>query len=510
MRTFSSTRGFSTIELLIAFSVALIFITGALLVALGSQETQLDATLSLSALLHGSERHAKMADSLFKSWNGAPTTSLESSYHITSYAKTLSSCIKNVLTENTWATETNRSSKVSFYTTKSDKTYATKMETGACDPTPPTEWNAAQKSLEASPLELTGTGTDMALFTYEGTEYAFITTESTSSNTPDLWIIQSTPHSSSIVDELDIGPGAKGVSIKMPYAYVLHASNTEQIKVVDLRAGPLLDERSVMTTVTLPNMTSSCISCLTPKSIAYFDGYLYVGMPYIANLGATPVTRNNELHIICVADNTIPGCAPETPQWLGSFNVNHNIEDLVIQETYIQGTSTKIAYLATSASAAQYPELTIIDVTNPRSLSPTSSVNPSGNSYGTALSLLGNRLYLGRQRTTGNNMDFIALDIGDPWNPTTTSSRKLNLKANTEVSNIASAGELAFVATTDAQRPLHILYTTESGELLQKEFCEKTNAIPPLVRILYHHNTLYALSKSPAELLIFHDQKSCN
>jgi hypothetical protein len=216
-------------------------------------------------------------------------------------------------------------------------------------------------------------------------------------------------------------------------------------------------------------------------------------------------TRNNELHILCVKNN-LRGCTPETPLWLGSFNVNHNVEDIVVGKSQRNSAQT-IAYLATSASEARYPELTIYDVSSPSAIVQIGSFSPSGNLYGTALFLIGNFLYMGRERATGENKDLYVLDITNLSNPSVIADQKLLLRSGTRVTDIIVQKNILFVATSDTTHPFFVFEIDAIEKTIrQKNICEGLHISTPLSNLVYTFNTIYALNAhNPAKIFRIND-----
>ena len=490
-------KGFSTIELLIACTISLIFLSGASQVIFGGQTALIDGRMTLSAILYTVTNHDSYK------------TVSRNDYVIASTSLYINPCsyIKNTRTQ--WDGDTNRDLIVSINEFIHEYAYEEKLAEETCDPTPPSLWNNPTLSTTYIPT-ISGTGTDMAFFTRDTKKYAVITTANTLPSREDIWILKIEPTHVTLVSQLNIGAGALGVVIKDEYAYVLHASSSEQLKIVHIKDPELLSTSSIVASVTLPNTTSSCAACLTPKSIAYFDGNIYIGLPYLANLGSIPSTRNNELHIICM-QNSVRNCSPERPLWVGSFNVNHNVEDIVIGKNQHTPTQT-IAYLATSASEARYPELTIYDVSEPDAITFIGSFSPSGNLYGTALFLIGNFLYMGRERATGENKDLYVLDITDPRNPNVIADQKLLLRSGTRVTDIVVQKDILFVATSDTTHPFFIFEINAAEKnITRKNICMGSDISTSVPSFTYAFNVIYALrAENPAQILTIYDhERSC-
>lgn len=239
------------------------------------------------------------------------------------------------------------------------------------------------------------------------------------------------------------------------YAFVVQNENTNQFQVLDVSSST---SPSLIASETLPNITFTCSPpskpCLAGQTISYYNGRVYIGTNYIANL-ALPSTKNNEFHVYCVSDTSIPGCSPATPVWLGSANVEHNVNAISVRGNY--------AYLATSNDNN---ELMVYDITNPGNITQVGGFN--ANRTGSDIEddatvfLLGNQLYLGRQiASNASERDFYILDVSIPTSPVELCPTcSLNLKtivqnnfgkniSGSTVMGIRVSGKFAFLALND-------------------------------------------------------------
>ena len=499
-------RGFSTIELLFAFALATIFISGAALVAFGGQTAGLDMSLNNSAVERTVMQMQKAIASTTQNWYVAVTPKLDTFYTHTNSLGNISACLKKIESTSAWTTEHSRSQQVTLSTYLGSIEEAS-AQGGACDPFPPQVWDtpASLGSVTASGIN----GTAIAVRSIAGNTYAFVTAASTTPSSDDFIVVNVTDatNPSIIGSPLNTFLGLNSIVVAGKYAYVLQNRNIEQLGVINI-SNPANVFEVVGARRTFPNIVSSCSPvtdpCLSGKSIAYYAGRLYIGTSYIA-FGT--VAQNHELQIYCVDDKVTPGCTPETPMWLGSYNVNHNVNDIALATQVVGGAQKTIAYLATSASSATSPELTILDVTNPSSVVPLGSFNPSGTQYGRSIYVLGNTAYLGRDRTVGANKDFYVLDVTNPALPTEQHSRKLSLTPNTYTSAITVQGNIAFVATTDSTHPLLLFDVTNPTNVISVSACTVSTS-QVTKDIVYHENMLFTVNQGADLLRIFYDKPS--
>lgn len=162
-------------------------------------------------------------------------------------------------------------------------------------------------------------------------------------------------------------------------------------------------------------------------SVAYHDSMVYVG---------TRRTAGHEFHIFNVSD-------PQHPVWLGSKEVNHNVNNIVVRDG--------VAFLATSGNSR---DLIVLDVSVPQAISELITLNLPGNEDGRSLALLGDRLFLGRFKSTVGNPDFYIIDVA-------------NVRASSTASVLGSFVVGADVHSVAVQHDIAILGTAKAGATLQ-------------------------------------------
>ena len=144
--------------------------------------------------------------------------------------------------------------------------------------------------------------------------------------------------------------------------------------------------------------------------------------------------------------------------------MTHSVNDIVVRGT--------VAYLATSAN---YGELTLIDVSNPASMTlPPNYTTPGtmdmkfnarthtatpveSDEDGITLDVVGTRVYLGRERATNSNeRDFYIIDASVPSALVSLGASRIGIGPNTEVSGITTNGKYSFLMTTDSNEPFYV------------------------------------------------------
>jgi hypothetical protein len=524
-----SPTGFSTIEILIAFAVGIIFLSAAMMIAFSDptltkqvslnngQSVALDTMLDNGGLYRATNNIGSTTKKLAENWNAlfsqSTDTTSGTSYTNIPTVTDISPCMKQITDATGWNALGNRSRGITFGTTLSNMSIAKALGPGGCDPTPltPNSWdNPANTGWDISASQMSGNGSGIAATSISGTPYVFITSwENGNPNKPDLWPVNiSNQTSPALLTALNTGKGLKGIAIAGTYAYLIQNDSTNQLQVVDVSNPTNLSTSSIKAQSTLPNMTSAVI----PNAITYYNGYIYIGTPYVAFGSAL---QNHELHIYCVNDPSILNCSPSTPKWMGSYNVNHNVSDISIEQRMVSGTMKTYAFLATSDSTGGYPELTILDVTAPAtSITLAGSLNLPSDLYGTSVYALGNRVYLGRQRATGTNNDFYVLDISNGVStPTILKQKKLGLNPNTAVTKILVHGNLAFLLTSDSNAPFQVwdVITNPTNIVAVNPLCTNTINLPVSSGLAYKNDTVYIVNQNQAAMNTIHDQATtCN
>lgn len=498
--------GFSTIELLFAFTFATIFLSGAALISFAGQTSSLDVSLSNGGINRTLTQIHTAVASTTQNWNAKINYQPIQKYIQTDIISSISPCLKKIESNTTWTTEHLRGQHVllNSYLGSTDKAQALG---GGCDPFPPLSWDNpnSQGSVDVVGSDATG----IAVRSVDNNIYAFITADPIVLEGKDFIVVNVTDATNPVIQgvPLESLKGLNGIAVANSYAYVIHNSNTEQLLTIDVHdpTNPIEITRARRT---FPNIVSSCSPvsspCLSGRSITYYEGRLYIGTSYIA-FGTS--VQNHELQIYCVDDGITSGCTPTTPVWVGSYNVNHNVNDIAVQTQIINGIKKTIAYLAVSASSASASEFLTFDVTKPSNVSLLGSFNPSGTDYGWSVYLLDDTAYLGRNQSTGTNKDFYLLNISNPSTPIERSSLKLGIASNTFVSAIIVQGTFAFVATTDSKKPLLIFNVTDSENPIPVSTCTMQN-VQSTSDVAYNENKLFTVNRSGDLLRILYDHPS--
>lgn len=493
--------GFSTVEMLIAFLVVILSITAVVGVVFGSQSVGIDTETNQEAqlLALGKLEDARaLSREDFDLVNDTATTTIAVSglnYNHRSRVTTISDCAKQVRSQILWTNEI-RPQNVKVSTTVTSPGKAAEVGWDCSSTAADDAWKNPD-TLSTQEIQPSGNqGTDLDVIKRDGHTYAFLTSKKPPTSEPDFWIVDVTSPASTFLtidpviepdQGLETGPGlvkidvAKNNATGRWYAYVANYDSVDQLQIIDV------------TDVTAPFVVP-CAVCTLPgvagadpqgRSIFFYNDRVYIG---------THRTAGHEFHIYDVSD-------PTSPVWLGSRELNHNINDIMVRDD--------LAYLATSGDAQ---ELTVLDVSNPASIQPPFvfgvpdlwRFDAPGTQDGTSLYLIGNKVYLGRARGTSSEHDFFVLDVSNPTvSIPSLGSVWLDMNpSGAKVEAIVIIGNLAFIGTSDSGEEFQVWNIANPASILN---CSKYNFPEAATGLDFVDNLVYSSVKSNNALRIIFD-----
>ncbi len=221
------------------------------------------------------------------------------------------------------------------------------------------------------------------------------------------------------------------------FAFAAQQSSTTQLAIIDIseQQNPLL-----IATSSLPNVAGSRPEAV---SIFYYDNKVYVG---------TKRTAGHEFHIFDVTNRS-------SPRWLGSREVNHNINDIEVRDGF--------AFLATSGNVR---DLIVLDVHDPTHIFQKVELDLPGNEDGRSLLVVGNHIFLGRYKGTAPGHNelydlFFTIDTteeGENFEFRIVSSQP----TGADITDLTLSGGSIFAATTHPQKELQIFGFDQFGHLM--------------------------------------------
>ena len=233
---------------------------------------------------------------------------------------------------------------------------------------------------------------------------------------------------------LTAGFGINKIDVANDYAFAAHHSSSSQLLIIDISEP---DEARVVASSTLPGVAGARPEAV---SIFYFDSKIYVG---------TKRTAGHEFHVFDVSN-------PQLPVWLGSREVNHNINEIVVKDGF--------AFLATSGNIR---DLIVLDVHDPSAIAQVSAVDLPGNEDGRSIYVAHDTILLGRHKSivpTHDELQILKYEIGG-GNGLIEITLGDSVETGADVLGITYAGGYVFAATGNSQKEIQIFKIDQSGRL---------------------------------------------
>lgn len=388
-------RGFSTLEMMIAIAILAIVLSGVVLADFSAQYWTITSRTSNEALYKAKVRLENLRASTKKDFLSGASSALTRDvdadcaagglcYFLQTTVTDLSRCSKYAEADVSWQTTGYPTSTASLFTTFSNAAEAIALGGDCSLDYPSGGWTSLSQPVD--PRTLAGTPNDID----EMSDTSYIA----EGQNPSLEIATSYdisqlyPYSSpdnAAFNALDV---ARDLVTGRTYAYV--AATSTQFRVIDVTSpqNPLLVASS-----TLAGVPAGLDA---GWAIAFYDRKVYIATRQL-NSGSAP-----EFHIFDVG-------YPTSPTEVGSgYKLNTSVYGIAVRDQYVDGVLHRFAYLATTASGRQ---LTVLDVTDPHSISQAAACSLAGPA--SALWLLGNTLYLGLNVASSLN-DLQAFDATNP------------------------------------------------------------------------------------------------
>lgn len=280
---------------------------------------------------------------------------------------------------------------------------------------------------------------------------------------PDLFVVDATNAASPLVlSSIHTGGGLFAVDVAGSYAYVVHNSSSLQFQVIDLTAPahPVL--------VASRSLPSASGSFPEGRSIFIFRNRAYIG---------TYETAGSEFYIFDISN-------PLSPVFLGSKAVNHSVRTIVVREESVGTTLKLLAYIASSANAA---ELQVLDVTDPAHILDFSVFDAQGSGSATALFATGKVMWIARQQVVGEPT-VVAVSVAEPLHPTLLSSYNAKLKSGSVVNGFVVSNVTLVMTTSDTASPFLVCAITDAYAITS---CSAGTVISNSGRIDYQDNLTF-------------------
>jgi len=483
--------GSSTLEILLAFAVLTLSMSAVIMVGFGNQSVSVDSETNTEAINKANssveKARADSRENFFSVLSNSQTEiSGPLSYQNALEVLDISPCKKEVTGVVSWNLNSPRPQEVRVSTLLTSIAETLALG-GDCDTDPVGDWDNPQSAVSVNINgQSSATGIDIQ------DEIVYLSTNPSSPAKEDFFIYEFDSNSLTLTElsSLDTSSGINAVDVAGNYAYLANNETTRQLMVVDI-SDP--ENPNLISSSTLPQMTTG-----VGRSIFYHQDKVYIGTQYLACPPTCSSGQNNEFHIYDVSN-------PLSPSWLGSLNLNHNINEIAVQGD--------LAFLATSDNSG---ELSIVDISDSSSMQLPDDTgmkfDAPGNQDGTSLYVLGAKAYLGLWRGTGSGnssalSDFFALDVSNPSSISTFGSRDLGISNNAGIVGIRVRGNLAFLAIDHPTFGFAILNISDSL-LPDHTVCTSLNFSENTTGIDMEDNFVFTANRSNAEIRVIQDQST--
>ncbi len=431
-------RGFSTLELMIAFALISIVLVGAVggnfiaqywtITSRTANEALYKAKTKLEderSLIKGNF-YGAVSTPLTKDTSDSSCTSGGLCYYVQSTINDISSCSKYVTAYVEWQVESYPKTSTTLSTNLTNTSEIINRGGDCLLNVPNGNWktNPPQSvgSVSFSPgKQLTGIDVlHKKIYVTTNTVPSFLVynvptsvgTNPTLAGSLDLKLNGFSVKINSLDVEEDLSTGRT-------YAFLAVGTTTKQLMVLDATdpSSPTLVSQKDLQTV------SSGGSYPQGFRIFVYDGRVYI---------TVRETTGTELHIFDISTPTLP------IEIGNGIELNRTVEDMVVREEKVSGVKKKFAYLSTDSDTK---ELTVLDVTNDivNELTP---VDLAGIFDGTSVDVIGNKLYFGRL-SNSSGPELFVFDITIPGSPTLIGQTEVG----NDVTTIKVFGDYAFVGT---------------------------------------------------------------
>ena len=461
--------GFSTIELLIATALALMFLSAMYVVSFGDQstvlagETNAEATAITQELIERAQAQGRQDFNLVNS-----TSSTDGIYKKDVDVQLLPDFLTKLVTASTtWRGDHNQSLSVKIATLVTNLENIQSPNTCNSSLTNAASWKIpGHRVYDLGQLGINGNNgngfgiSDIQAFnkklyvttyvnpnTYKDTLFTFSIPSDPSSQLPVFL--------DSVDNNTAVDPGLQAISVASTtgatYVYAANSyganfntcvntnganKSCAQLQVFDVTDASNLQPpfESFKLPTSSPSFVRGSGGQAVGNSIFYKDGYVYLGLK--------KTSSGPEFNVVDVGGGGSPA-SPTNPIWKGGYLVGNAVNSIFVKGSY--------AYLATPNSE----NMTIIDidVNSPTFMQRvggyTDSVHPpnsegAGSDHGEVVTTIGSTVYLGR--TYGTN-ELVALNAANPASVTVSGAKDVGVGNQTSIYGVSVRDYLLFLIT---------------------------------------------------------------
>lgn len=479
-------RGFSTLELMIAFALLCIVFAGVGAAEYGSQYWTLTLTTSSEGLstadqqLEEVENDAAIDFQLASSSNARTGNTCQADDLCSDTETTVddeSPCAKYVKVVTSWRASTFPTSTISLATFLVDLPEVIAVGGDCGVAYSDTDWVSLGEHTQPHVLQ----GAPIGIDALGGVAYVI------ENNPAILEIIDGAKtHTFNIPDNASLSAVdvARDLATGRVYAYM--AATSTQLRVVDVTdsSAPALVASTTLSGVT-PGVESGW-------RLQYYDTSLYILTRFLSK----PSLK--EFHVFDVSN-------PKTPTETGSFKLNTSAYALLVRDQKLRGGTRRFAYLATTHTAK---ELMVLDVTNSQNITTAAICDIPSTQQGNALFILGNTLYFGRENVPNGGEDLYAFNATDPTAASfCTPIAKTDINDDSfsrHVQGIRAKNDYLFTATnntTNAHGKIQVRTSHGMNALSESATLTINNLIENGIDFDEDSDTLYALEGGSTSLL---------
>jgi Tfp pilus assembly protein PilV len=423
----SYTKGFSTLEILIAMAIMTSTLSAVLLVAFGNQSLLEEGSISVEALqkaqaaLETEQAYARMDFRLVG--NTATSSGIYQQSLAVSDVRADPYTTKRLTSTVSWQDESHITRSVSLTTLVTDFQDPSTLDT--CDSALTGDWSSPSiknyvlatgdllSSSAPSGHTFSATNPISGIDAYQGRLYISISKKAAAAN-DSLFVFNNSDSTQrpSYLGSIDNNPsvieGLNAIVVAGSYLYGANAHvtnfktckpspNCSQLQLFAISSPGSIPApvNFLIPTSSAPFVTGTSTSQAVGNSIFYQNGYVYLGL--------TKTATGPEFNIIDVHD-------PNNPAWAGGYAIGATINQIYVRNGY--------AYLATDD---QSRKLMIFDVHDPKNPSLVASLDPKGMTnqpYGYSLYTIGDDLFFGMSSTSiSGSPELYEYDVSHPSSP---------------------------------------------------------------------------------------------
>lgn len=437
-------KGSSTLEILIAFAVMTLSMSAVVFLIFGSQSISIDTQTNNEAIYKATkliEDARVLSRQNFSALNSITTseTSGGITYNLKLTVNDLSQCLKQATSTSSWIGN-GKQQKIELGTLLADGATAFALGGDCIDGIPMSDWTrptrfASDTMSPGKPMSMD----ELNRYVYLGsdkTPFLYIANTNGVVFGQNSGIFVPFTNSFSAGNTINSLDAVKYSSTGKTYVFAALDNTTKQLSVIDV-TNPTQPAASLYG-------LSSCVKGTAPQGhLVYF----YKNTLYLTTL----YTAGPEFHIFDVSNPASP-----TEYEIGSasckgYELGDSVNDIVVKDQFVGGVTKRFAYMATDELDK---ELRVFDVTNPLAIVEVTVANKDlpGAQNGMSVFSVGNKLFFGRQSTTGGD-ELYVFDISNPYSGL---PQLGSADIGTGVNAIRVAGKFAFIATPKTNQEFQV------------------------------------------------------